>query len=46
MKMVREFVDNEGNGRSERKRLLLFLKIGDDNDYADDDCNGNNNGND
>jgi hypothetical protein len=38
-------VDDEGNGRSERKRLLIFCN-GNGNDYAGDDCNGNDDGND
>jgi hypothetical protein len=27
LKMVGGFVDDEGNGRSERKRLFLFLQL-------------------
>ncbi len=47
MKLQRDFVDDEGNGRRERKRWLFFLNgNGNGNGNADNDCNSNDNGDD
>jgi hypothetical protein len=43
IKMQREFVDSEVNGRRERKSLLFFCD-GDGDGYVDNACNRNKNG--